>query len=272
MSCETKGVAVEVDQVTWGPKPDHAIISDISLSIAEGDRVTVIGANGAGKSSLLRCIFRAAKPVTGSVRLDGKDIWQLSPREAARKVAAVLQETPSDFPFSVLDIVLMGRIPHCGGFSSWSDLDHEKAHHALEHLDLQRFSNRAISTLSGGERQRVLVARALAQDPGLIVLDEPTNHLDIRYQLEILDQLKALSITVITALHDINLAADFADKIALMAHGRLLSFGAPEVVLTDAALSHAFGVTAQSHSTDRNSGRRFSFSLSNHQHQQEVLS
>jgi iron complex transport system ATP-binding protein len=262
MNCRTQAVSLSVDRVSWGPSRGRTIISDISLSIAAGERIAVIGANGAGKSSLLRCIFRAARPLEGKVLLDGEDLWSLSPRDVARKVAAVLQEAPSDFPFTVLDIVLMGRIPHCRGLASWGERDRDASQHALSHLGLSRFAGRDFSTLSGGERQRVLIARALAQEPGLIVLDEPTNHLDIRHQLEILHRLQSLSATVVTALHDINLAADFADRIALMSRGRLSAFGAPSEVLTNAALSSAFSVTADQFHAGPAKGPRFFFSLS----------
>jgi iron complex transport system ATP-binding protein len=270
MTCGTQAVSLDMEQVSWGPSRDRAIISEISLSIAAGARLAVIGANGAGKSSLLRCIFRAAKPVEGRVFLDGEDIWSLGSRAVARKVAAVLQETPSDFPFTVLDIVLMGRIPHCRGLASWSDRDRDAAQHALSHLGLSRFAERAFSTLSGGERQRVLIARALAQEPGLIVLDEPTNHLDIRHQLEILHRLKSLPATVVTALHDINLAADFADFIALMSQGRLMAFGPPAEVLTSVALSSAFSVTADQLHAGPSRGPRFFFSLSDQPHNEDM--
>jgi iron complex transport system ATP-binding protein len=262
MNCRTQAVSLSVERVSWGPSRGRTIISEVSLSVAAGERIAVIGANGAGKSSLLRCVFRAARPLEGKVLLDGEDLWSISPRDVARKIAVVLQEAPSDFPFTVLDIVLMGRIPHCRGLASWSDRDRDAAQHALSHLGLSRFAGRDLLTLSGGERQRVLIARALAQEPGLIVLDEPTNHLDIRHQLEILHRLKSLPATVVTALHDINLAADFADKIALMSHGRLIAFGAPREVLTDVALSSAFSVIADQFHAGPARGLRFFFSLS----------
>nr|WP_245262746.1 ABC transporter ATP-binding protein [Ensifer sp. BR816] len=145
-----------------------------------------MGPNGAGKTSLLRCLYRAVQPVAGRVEVDGVDAGAMTAREAAKTIAVVLQETPGDFPFSVRDVVMMGRIPRREGMSGWTALDRERVAHALDHLDLVHLVRRQFATLSGGEKQRVRIARALAQEPRIIILDEPTNHLDIRHQLEML--------------------------------------------------------------------------------------
>ncbi len=248
MTCDQSGARLDIRNLSYGPDKDLMLIRDMHFSIGSGDRLAIIGPNGAGKSTLLRCLYRALKPSRGQVLLDGQDIWTLNPRETARKVAVVLQEMPADFPFCVHDIVMMGRIPRRTGFSGWTDKDRSEVLHALEHLSLQSMASRPFSTLSGGEKQRVLVARALAQEPELIILDEPTNHLDIRHQLEILSLLKGLGLTIITSLHDINLAGDFATHVAILEGGMMTGFGRPQEVMSEAAIASAFGVSVQSHS------------------------
>ncbi|MBA4799490.1 MAG: ABC transporter ATP-binding protein [Rhizobiales bacterium] len=237
------------------------MVRDVSFSLASGDRLAIVGPNGAGKTTLLRCLYRGVSPLEGRVEIDDQDIWQMSARQVARRVAVVLQEMPGDFPFTVRDVVMMGRVPWREGLSGWSDQDRAEAEHALDHLDLLRLANRQFSTLSGGEKQRVLVARALAQKPEILILDEPTNHLDIRHQLEILDLLGGLNLTIITTLHDINLAAEFASHVALMQGGRMRAFGTPDAVLTEQALSGTFGVLAARQQADDRRPHRFSFSL-----------
>ncbi|MDH4442333.1 MAG: ABC transporter ATP-binding protein [Rhizobium sp.] len=236
---------------------------DVSFAIEGGDRLAIVGPNGAGKTTLLRCLYRGVTPLEGSVEVAGQNIGALAPRQLARRVAVVLQEMPADFPFTVQDVVLMGRVPWREGLAGWTAQDREAARHALDHLDLLGLAGRQFSTLSGGEKQRALVARALAQDPEIVILDEPTNHLDIRHQLEILALLGSLRLTIVTTLHDINLAADFATHVALMQAGRMTAFGLPEDVLTDHALSGAFGVLAERQRRAGTGPARFSFSLAN---------
>jgi iron complex transport system ATP-binding protein len=262
MNCRSDGAGLVAHALSWGPRPGLTLVRDVSFSIEPGSRLVILGPNGAGKSSLLRCLYRAVRPQQGMVEIDGEDIWSLTAREAARSIAVVLQEMPADFPFSVRDVVTMGRIPRRQGMNGWTDADREKVSHALDHLDLAHLAGRQFSTLSGGEKQRVLVARALAQEPRIIILDEPTNHLDIRHQLEILGLLRSLRLTIVTTLHDINLAADFATKVAIMQDSRMTCFGLPDEVLTSPAISTAFGVKATVHRPAGDDTNRFSFSLS----------
>ncbi|MBM3647894.1 MAG: ABC transporter ATP-binding protein [Alphaproteobacteria bacterium] len=261
MSCKSDAAALEVRDLAWGPDRGRPIISEVALAAAAGERIAIVGPNGAGKTTLLRCLYRAYRPDRGRVLVDGEDVWAVPARRVAQKMAVVLQEAPADFPFRVRDIVLLGRIPHRQGLASWSERDRRLAAHALEHLELQGMADRVFASLSGGEKQRVLVARALAQDPRIIVLDEPTNHLDIRHQLEILQLLKALRITIVTTLHDIDLAADFADRVALMAGGRVVAFGPPDQVLTAERISEVFAVRARRDPSRDGSGARFFFSI-----------
>ena len=180
----------------------------------------VVGPNGAGKSTLLRLLYRYYKPTTGKIKINGIDIWQLTSRQVACSIATVLQENSSDFSLTVREIVTLGRTP----YSKWltnsnSESDKKIVQSSIDRLSLTKFENRHLNTLSGGERQRVMVARALAQEPDILILDEPTNHLDIRQQLEILNLLKDLSITVITSLHDLNMARINCDEILILKDG-----------------------------------------------------
>ena len=180
------------------------------------------------------------------MEVDNTDIWSISSKEAARIVAAVLQEQPADFGLTVSEIVALGRTPYrklFGGLTSTRD--EEVLQGVLDQLGLNDFSNRQLKTLSGGERQRVMVARALAQEPKLLILDEPTNHLDIRHQLEVLTLLRDLPLTVVTSLHDLNFADQFCDEVLLIKAGRPLGFGSSETVFTELAVSEAFCVTAR---------------------------
>lgn len=256
------GAGLRVEELQWGPYPGLRLVRGVSFSVAPGSRLAIIGPNGAGKTSLLRCLYRAAAPVAGRIELDGVNLWNMTAREAAKLIAVVLQEAPADFPFSVRDVVMMGRIPRRTGIGGWTDRDREQVAHVLERLDLGHLGKRLFATLSGGEKQRVLIARAVAQEPRVIILDEPTNHLDIRHQLEILELLRALNVTIVMSLHDINLAAAFATDIAILAEGRLAAFGTPAEVLEAAALSAAFGVHATAQVDASGNPLRFSFALS----------
>jgi iron complex transport system ATP-binding protein len=255
--------AVELSAVTWGPASGPEILSDISFSVPQGQIVAICGPNGAGKSSLLRLIYRHQAPRRGTVRLLGRDLWQMRATEAARSVAAVLQEQPADFALTVRQIVALGRLPHrrawgAGLAMAGGDCD-AIVSAAINRMDLAQLANRLFGTLSGGERQRVIVARALAQEPKVIVLDEPTNHLDIRHQLELLELLRGLGLTVIVTLHDLTLAAGFADRVLVLSSGRILADGPPVEALTADTLERAFRVKAH---IDRSvETPRFSFHL-----------
>ena len=180
------------------------------------------------------------------MKVDNTDIWSISAQKVARVVAAVLQEQPADFGLTVREIVALGRTPYRKLFGgSTNTRDEEILQGVLDHLGLNDFSNRQLKTLSGGERQRVMVARALAQEPKLLILDEPTNHLDIRHQLEVLILLRDLPLTVVTSLHDLNFADQFCDEVLLLQAGHALGFGSSETVFTEIAVSKAFCVTAR---------------------------
>ena len=225
---------------SWG----DGVLHPVTFGVEPGRVLAVLGSNGAGKSTLLRLIYRFHAPRTGRILLDGENIQAMPSRRVARRVAAVLQEQPTDFALTVAEIVALGRAPHRRGLSGLSERDHHLVDHAIEQLDLGRLAHRSMETLSGGERQRVMVARALAQEPGLIVLDEPTNHLDIRNQLQVLQLVRSLGITVVASLHDLNLVQGFADDLLVLAGGRPLAFGNAAEVLTPDLIGRAFGVVA----------------------------
>lgn len=249
---------LELRNVTWGPKRAPAILHDISFSLAEGEVLAICGANGAGKSSLLRLLYRHQAPLSGTVLIEGRDLWLTPPRVAARTVAAVLQEQPTDFALTTRDIVALGRLPHRQGMGPGTR-DKAITDAAMVRMDLAHLAERRFGTLSGGERQRVMVARALAQEPRILVLDEPTNHLDIRHQLQLLRLLRGLGLAVVCTLHDLTLAADFADRVLILDQGRVIADAAPHDALTEPVIAQAFQVIPR---IDRSGASpRFSFQL-----------
>ena len=241
------GACLEVKGASWNaPRSRKPVLHPISFDLLPGQVLGIVGPNGAGKSTLLRLLYRYHRPASGAVKIDNNDIWKLSARDTARKVAAVLQEQPTDFALTVREIVALGRTPHLTGFGGTSGRrDASIIAGALEQLDLGGFAERHLGTLSGGERQRVMVARALAQEPKLLILDEPTNHLDIRHQLEVLKLIRDLPVTIVTSLHDLNMAADVCDQVLLLDDGKAIGFGAPQDVFSEIAISNAFQVTAR---------------------------
>ncbi len=243
----THGACLSVKDASWHtPSSRKPVLHPISFDLSPGQVLGIVGPNGAGKSTLLRLLYRYYRPTSGSVEIDDNDIWRLSARDTARKVAAVLQEQPTDFALTVREIVALGRTPHRTGFGGASGRrDAEIIASALERLGLGGFAERHLGTLSGGERQRVMVARSLAQEPQLLILDEPTNHLDIRHQLEVLKLIRDLPLTIVTSLHDLNMAADVCDHVLLLDDGKAVGFGAPLDVFSEIAISKAFHVTAR---------------------------
>ncbi len=234
---------LHIEHVSW-QVDGTVILRDTALRVEPGEFVGLIGPNGSGKSSLLRTIYRAVKPNAGLVTLDEVDVWKLSVREAAQRTAVVLQESPSEFDFTVEELVFMGRTPHKGLTDRDTDEDYRIVHDALERVGMTTFARRHFSTLSGGEKQRVLLARALAQQARFLVLDEPTNHLDIRYQIEMLDLVRSLGVTALAALHDLNLAAVYCDRIYVVSKGEIVAAGAPGEVLQPALIREVFGIGA----------------------------
>ncbi|MDT0343599.1 ABC transporter ATP-binding protein [Streptomyces litchfieldiae] len=220
------------------------IVHDATLTVPPGRFLGLVGPNGSGKSTLLRSLYRVLRPTAGTVRVDGQDVWQLNPRRAARHIAVMTQETDSDFDLTVLDVALLGRLPHHGGFGGHGRRDLDLVERALTRVDAAHLAHRAFTGLSGGEKQRVLLARALVQESQVLVLDEPTNHLDIAFQLELMRIVGGLGLTTLAALHDLNLAAAHCDEIAVLHRGRIVAQGEPTHVLTPELLRDVFGVRA----------------------------
>ena len=241
-----RGLGITVQNLSWSIKQkNQQILYPLSFKLKPRKILGVVGPNGAGKSTLLRLLYRFYRPTTGKIKINGIDIWQLTSRQVACSIATVLQENSSDFSLTVREIVTLGRTPYSKWLSnSNSENDKKIVQSSIDRLSLNKFENRHLNTLSGGERQRVMIARALAQEPDILILDEPTNHLDIRQQLEILNLLKDLSITVITSLHDLNMARSNCDEILLLKDGCALGFGKPNLILSESNISEAFRVKA----------------------------
>lgn len=220
------------------------LVEDVTLRAGSGQLVGLVGPNGSGKSTLLRCVYRALRPSAGSVRIGGEDLRTMTAREGARRLAALPQEVVAEFDFTVAETVAMGRLPHQGPMVRTTDEDRRTCEAALESVGAGHLADRGFLTLSGGEKQRVLIARALAQQPQVLVLDEPTNHLDIAQQLEVLALVRGSGLTALTALHDLNLAARHCDIVHVIDGGRIAASGPPHDVLTPGLLAEVFGVRA----------------------------
>lgn len=237
---------VRVANVSWSVM-DTPILRDVSVTIAPGECVGVLGPNGSGKSSLLRCVYRVLRPRAGLISLDGKDVWALTTRTVAQRAAVVLQDSVTDFDLTVAEIVAMGRIPHKGTFERDTAADALIVADALQRVGLEALADRDVRSLSGGERQRVLLARALAQQARCLILDEPTNHLDIHAQMDMLALVRSLGVTTLAALHDLNLAAHYCDRLYVLHAGAVVAEGAPAEVLTPALIRAVYGVEAEVH-------------------------
>jgi iron complex transport system ATP-binding protein len=223
---------------------NNPVIKGISFSVKQGEFIGIIGPNGGGKTTLLKTLSHIIKPNGGGVFLQGEDIHSLSTLNIARNIAMVGQGMHSIFSFTTEEIVLMGRSPYIGFLGHETKSDIEKVNHALELTGLLLLKNKPIDELSAGERQRVLIARALAQQPKLLLLDEPTAHLDIGFQTDILDLVSSLkdreSLTVICVLHDLNLASQYCDKLLLLDKGSIVDFDVPKNILKYDLLERVF--------------------------------
>lgn len=221
------------------------ILKGVSITAKREDFVGIIGPNGSGKSTLLKCIYRVLQPTGGAVYLDGTSLANYTYRESAKKMAVLAQHNYYNFDFSVRDVVLMGRSPHKRPMESDNTEDYAIVEQSLSTVGMLDFAERKFSTLSGGEQQRVILARALAQQTPCLILDEPTNHLDIRYQLQLMDTVRGLNRTVISAVHDLNIAAMYCTWLYAMKDGRLVASGTPEEVLTAKQIKKIYEVDAE---------------------------
>lgn len=237
MTLEVKGVDAYYGSVK--------VLEGVDFSAAYGEFLGVIGPNGSGKTTLLRTITRILKPKVGTILLKGKEVMEMKAKEFSRNFAAVPQDTTVNFDFTALDIVLMGRTPHLGRLELETEKDIEIARRCMELTNCWHLAERPITELSGGERQLVIIARALTQEPRVLLLDEPTSHLDINYQIEIMELLKRLTVheglIVIAVIHDLNLAAQYCDRLVLLHRGKIVSMGTQQEVLTAENVKNTFG-------------------------------
>lgn len=223
------------------------LITELDCVINRGGPTALLGANGAGKSTLLHLLAGILRPASGMVGLDGEDLASLSSRMRAQRIALVEQAVANEQPLKVFDVVLLGRTPFQGMFAGPSEDDYAAASSALQTVGMAAFGERHFHTLSGGEKQRIHIARALAQQPRVLLLDEPTNHLDIGAQLGTMRLLQGLAVkgmTVVAAIHDLNLAAQFCDQAILLDGGAIVAAGPIEEVLTPATILEVYGVEA----------------------------
>jgi iron complex transport system ATP-binding protein len=233
VSLELAAVSVDIS--------GRRIISAVDVTVRDGAFVGLLGPNGSGKSTLLKAVYRVHRPATGRILLDGADLLSMRPKDAARRVAVVAQEATVEFDFTVMEMVMIGRTPHKGAFEKDNEIDRHIAFEAIDRVGCGDLAHRSFNTLSGGEKQRALIARAVAQGADHLILDEPTNHLDIRYQIDILELVAGLGVTVLAALHDLSLAALFCDTVYLIADGRIVTSGPPSGGGTGETVRHAYG-------------------------------
>lgn len=227
----------------------RTVLHGVSLEIAPGELVLLAGRNGAGKSTILRCMVGALQPDAGSAQLGGKPLASWDPRSRARELAFVPQDTDVPFDFTGRELVTMGRHPHRGRSEALRPEDHAAIERALLLLDAGGFADRAVTTLSGGEQRRVAVARALATEARLLLLDEPTNNLDLEHALQLVRLLRKLADEghgVLVASHDLNLFAPHCDRAVLLHDGRLYADDVPEQALSPENVEHVFGVQSKS--------------------------
>lgn len=247
----------------------HLVLDGVDLRVPEGLVVGLLGGNGSGKSSLLRSVYRAMRPDVGVVTVDGEDVWrELSARAAARRTAAVTQ-MPGPLELSVREVVELGRAPHASGWGGLTEGDRAAVARAVESAGITHLMHRRCSTLSGGERQRVLLARALAGEPRLLVLDEPTNHLDVAAQHDLLGLVRASGTSAVVALHDLDLAGAYCDLVHVLAGGRVVAHGPVADVLTPDLVREVFGVAVHVDAHPLTGRPRFSTAPLPNTHQKE---
>ncbi len=246
MNDESVENAIEADSLDHGYE-ENKVLRNLSFSVAKGGFFIVIGPNGSGKTTLLKVVSGIEKPEKGSLRILGKPVERYSRKSLARTVAFVPQMAAVDFPFTAGEVVAMGRSPHKGLLGLDDARDREVAAQSMEFTGVEHLANRKLDKLSGGEQQRVFIARAICQEPEVILLDEPTAALDLAHQVRVMDLMERLQkekgVTIVMVSHDINLACMYAQTLLLLKDGEVVSIGSPEKVLTFDTLEKAYGCT-----------------------------
>jgi iron complex transport system ATP-binding protein len=237
MKLETKKIEIVINK--------NHILNGIDIKADNKEFIGIIGPNGSGKSTLLKCLYRNLIPTKGAIYIDNKSLDHISIKESSKKVGVVSQHNNHGFDFSVLEMVLMGRSPYKKLMDRDTKEDYDIVYEAINKVNIQHLKNRSFNSLSGGEQQRVILARALAQNTECLILDEPTNHLDIKYQLQLMDIVKKLNIEVIAAIHDLNIAAMYCDKIYVLKNGNIVAYGTPDEVLTKELIKEVYDVEAK---------------------------
>ncbi len=239
-------LSLEISQVDFSYF-NRLVLHNIDLSVEGGEMVGLLGPNGSGKTTLLKLASGILKPAQGEIRLNGDNLSSLSRKSIAHNVAAVPQQFHIPFAFTTGEVVMLGRTPFLKALAEESEADRRLVSNALELVGISELAERRFDELSGGERQKVILAMALAQQPKLLLLDEPTVHLDIAHQMEILELVRGLNarqgLTVIAAMHDLNLAALYFDRLVLLKEGRVWADGAPNQVLTEDRISEVFSAS-----------------------------
>ncbi len=241
--------AVDAQAVSFSVEA-KTLLDGVDVRAERGQFLGLIGPNGAGKSTLLRALSGVLRYQEGAVALEGSDLQSMPAKDVAAMLALVPQIAPYTQGFTAFELVVMGRYPHLGRFQVEGEADDRIAREAMRRTETEQFAERTLDTLSGGERQRVFLARALAQQPRVLLLDEPTSNLDILHQLKILGLVRTLvddGLTVIAAIHDLNLAARYCDRLVLLSEGRVVTEGPPEEVLRPETIESTFGVRSAIH-------------------------
>jgi len=237
-------MSLSAERVTWRIG-GRTIVDNVSLDVRPGETLGLLGPNGSGKTSLLRLLAGLRQPQAGRIMVEGMDLSTTPRRVIAKRVAFVEQHATTNANLKVIDVVKLGRFPHQSLFSNWSSVDQDAVESALGSAGIAGMRDALWQNLSGGEKQRVQIARALAQSPSELILDEPTNHLDIHHQIGLLRLVKELPVTSIIALHDLNHAAMFCDRLLVMRAGKVVATGSPDEVLTEHLLQEVFAVKAR---------------------------
>ena len=245
-------------------------LQHIDLQIPEASMLALIGPNGSGKTTLLQLLAGRLSRQTGSILLDGRPLEDYTPRQRARRMAVISSEQYFQFPFPVREVVAMGRFPFLNRFQPMTDRDREVVDESMRLTRTRQFRDRSISDLSSGERQLVLIARAIAQQPAILMLDEPNSHLDVGHQITIFELLRSLSerhsMSVIMVLHDLTAAAAFSDSVALLHQGSLIRCGTPQEVITEDNIQAVYGARVNVRSSPEEGYPQVSFSRPNERH------